>query len=146
MKTPGVVKNIDRRCPCLRTSREYPPVPLVNVDMFEDKDFLVNRLYYAVPSFQRAPSCLLYYERTRSGKKNGSLTLVHSEIVEDGSAPCPPSPWLFPWLCQGFSFMRLPACPITPCICLGVEYNRTQRKPEKSLRPFILGAAEQEEP
>ena len=71
--------------------QEYPPVPLVNVDMFEDKDFLVNRLYYAVPSFSKGHlHCLLYYgENTFRKEKNGSLTLVHSEIVEDGSATCP---------------------------------------------------------
>ena len=74
--------------------QEYPPVPLVNVDMFEDKDFLVNRLYYAVPSFSKGHlHCLLYYEENTFRKeKNGSLTLVQSEIVEEGSAPCPPSP------------------------------------------------------
>lgn len=71
--------------------QEYPPVPLVNVDMFEDKDFLVNRLYYAVPSFSKGRlHCLLYYEENTFRKeKNGSLTLVHSEIVEEGSAICP---------------------------------------------------------
>lgn len=71
--------------------QEFPPVPLVNVDMFEDKDFLVNRLYYAVPSFSKGRlHCLLYYEENTFRKeKNGSLTLVHSEIVEEGSAICP---------------------------------------------------------
>lgn len=50
--------------------QEYPPVPLVNVDMFEDKDFLVNRLYYAVPSFPRGTfTACSTMRRTRSGKR-----------------------------------------------------------------------------
>lgn len=51
--------------------QEYPPVPLVNVDMFEDKDFLVNRLYITLCQvFPRGTfTACSTMRRTRSGKR-----------------------------------------------------------------------------
>ena len=40
------------------TQERVTPVPLGDFDVWEDETALVNRLYYAVPSFEGAPSSL----------------------------------------------------------------------------------------
>ena len=64
------------------------PVPLGDHDVYEDEDTLVNRLYYAVPSFEGGKfHCAFFYEENTFRKEeNGELTLVRSEYgVEDAS-------------------------------------------------------------
>ena len=65
-------------------------VPLGHFDVFEDESTLVNRLYYAVPTFEEGVfHCDFYYEENTFRKEaNGDLTLVHSEYGTDD----PPKP------------------------------------------------------
>ena len=50
--------------------REYPPVPLVNVDMFEDKNFLSTAFITLCQVFPRgAFTACSTMRRTRSGKR-----------------------------------------------------------------------------
>ena len=64
------------------------PVPLGDHDVYGDETTLVNRLYYAVPSFEGGKfHCAFFYEENTFRKEeNGELTLVRSEYgVEDAS-------------------------------------------------------------
>ena len=56
-------------------------VPLGNFDVFEDESTLVNRLYYAVPTFEKGVfHCDFYYEENTFRKGlNGDLMLVRTE-------------------------------------------------------------------
>ena len=60
-------------------------VPLGDLDVVEDGNTLVNRLYYAVPKFEEGQfSCSFFYEENTFHKEpNGDLTLVHSECGID---------------------------------------------------------------
>lgn len=63
------------------------PVPLGDHDVYEDEDTLVNRLYYAVPSFDKGKfHCSFFFEENTFRKEeNGELTLVRSEYGIDAA-------------------------------------------------------------
>ena len=63
------------------------PVPLGDHDVYEDETTLVNRLYYAVPSFEGGKfHCAFFYEENTFRKEeNGELTLVRSEYGIDAA-------------------------------------------------------------
>ena len=56
------------------------PVPLGDFDVWEDETVLVNRLYYAMPSFEggRFQCSFFFEENTFRKEANGDLTLVRS--------------------------------------------------------------------
>lgn len=62
------------------------PVPLGDHDVYEDEDTLVNRLYYAVPSFEEGKfHCAFFYEENTFRKEeNGELTLLASTRGVEG--------------------------------------------------------------
>lgn len=68
------------------------PVPLGNFDVWENETVLVNRLYYAVPSFEgRQFSCSFYYEENTFRKEtNGDLILIRSELKAENTVPFAP--------------------------------------------------------
>ena len=62
------------------------PVPLGDHDVYEDETTLVNRLYYAVPSFEGGKfHCAFFYEENTFRKEeNGELTLLASTRGVEG--------------------------------------------------------------
>ena len=68
-----------RSCRCEGT-------PLGDHDVYEDEDTLVNRLYYAVPSFEGGKfHCAFFYEENTFRKEeNGELTLLASTRGVEG--------------------------------------------------------------
>lgn len=62
------------------------PVPLGDHDIYEDETTLVNRLYYAVPSFEGGKfHCAFFYEENTFRKEeNGELTLLASTRGVEG--------------------------------------------------------------
>ena len=62
------------------------PVPLGDHDVYEDETTLVNRLYYAVPSFEGGKfHCAFFYEENTFRKEeNGELTLLTSTRGVEG--------------------------------------------------------------
>ena len=75
------------------TQERVTPVPLGDSDVWEDETALVNRLYYAVPSFEGGQfSCSFYYEENTFRKEvNGDLTLVRSELKAEIMSPFAPT-------------------------------------------------------
>ena len=69
------------KTPYILTRERATAVPLGNFDVMEDGNTLVNRLYYAVPRFEKGRfQCSFFYEEnTFSKEANGDLTLVHAE-------------------------------------------------------------------
>lgn len=59
----------------------FPAVPLADVDVFEDEGTLINRLYYAMPSFtQGRLRCSFYCEENVFRKTaDGDLVLVSTK-------------------------------------------------------------------
>ncbi len=74
------------------TQERVTPVPLGDFDVWEDETVLVNRLYYAVPSFEGWQfSCSFYYEENTFRKEaNGDLTLIRSELKAENTVPFAP--------------------------------------------------------
>lgn len=62
------------------------PVPLGDHDVYEDETTLVNRLYYAVPSFEDGKfHCSFFFEENTFRKEeNGELTLLTSTRGVEG--------------------------------------------------------------
>ena len=62
------------------------PVPLGDHDVYEDETTLVNRLYYAVPSFDKGKfHCSFFFEENTFRKEeNGELTLLVSTRGVEG--------------------------------------------------------------
>lgn len=60
-------------------------IPLGDYNVREDDITLVNRLYYAIPSFENGCfRCSCYYEENTFRKEsNGDLTLVDSRVGTD---------------------------------------------------------------
>ena len=73
------------KTPYIPTREQKSAVPLGNFDIHEDENILVNRLYYAVPSFENGRfQCSVFYEENIFRKEsNGDLMLVHSEYGID---------------------------------------------------------------
>ena len=61
-------------------SPENPAAPLGDHDVYEDENTLVNRLYYAVPSFEGGKfHCSFFFEENTFRKEeDGELTLLAS--------------------------------------------------------------------
>ena len=74
------------------TKERVTPVPLGDFDVSEDENILINRLYYAVPSFEDGQfSCSFYYEENTFRKEtNGNLTLIRSELKAENTVPYSP--------------------------------------------------------
>lgn len=68
------------------------PVPLGDFDVSEDENTLINRLYYAVPSFEggRFRCSFLFEENTFRKEANGDLTLIRSELKAENTVPYSP--------------------------------------------------------
>ena len=68
------------------------PVPLGNFDVSEDENTLINRLYYAVPSFEGGQfQCSFFFEENTFRKEtNGDLTLIRSEFKAENTVPFAP--------------------------------------------------------
>ena len=73
------------------TQERVTPVPLGNFDVSEDENTLINRLYYAVPSFEggRFRCSFFFEENTFRKETNGDLTLIRSELKAENTVPYP---------------------------------------------------------
>ena len=69
------------------------PVPLGDFDVSEDENTLINRLYYAVPSFEggRFRCSFFFEENTFRKETNGDLTLIRSGLKAENTVPFSPT-------------------------------------------------------
>ena len=71
------------------TQERVTPVPLGDFDVSEDENTLINRLYYAMPSFEdrQFRYSFFFEENTFRKETNGDLTLVRSELKAENTVP-----------------------------------------------------------
>ena len=69
------------------------PVPLGDFDVSEDENTLINRLYYAMPTFESGRfRCSFFFEENTFRKEvNGDLTLIRSELKAENTVPFSPT-------------------------------------------------------
>ena len=75
------------------TQERVTPVPLGDFDVWEDETVLVNRLYYAMPSFEggRFRCSFFFEENTFRKETNGDLILIRSELRAEKTVPFGPT-------------------------------------------------------
>ena len=75
------------------TQERVTPVPLGNFDVSEDENTLINRLYYAIPTFESGQfQCSFFFEENTFRKEaNGDLTLIRSELRAENTVPFSPT-------------------------------------------------------